>query len=850
MPAYKCKNEKEMTASFHQELEAVKATNVSLRQKLSILEKFVYNLDAQSERLSASLAKETKKNRSLAQENKCLTAKVQRERALRQEMNDYLQKVKNTYQQKHNALYQNLEILKAADHRLSDIKDVKLSAKMSTENQKDESLFKENKSLVHSKMPEIAQLQKKLTLRLEKQVDQEQASTATDDLCRELEALNATILELYTKLQTGTKRKKSLTKLKDSLNAMQQKESTSREELQKERTSREELEREHTLREELQKAHSLIEKLEREHTSREELEKEHTSRGELQKENTSREELEKKHTSRGELQKKHTSRGELQKEHTSREELSECFQKEKDAYQQQLKALHQELEDLKAANHKLSNRLYMEEAQNKKLSADMATETKTKGSLSKENESLTKELLEERTRLEKEMKAHKGLSEVFKSQSTLLQKEHALRLELTEAVQKATDGLKHEVEALHRGMGTLKAANLELSTKLQNETEQSSKLQALNARLSTRLKTEIEKSKSLSKQEESLIAKHQGEHTLRLDLRECLLKEKDTLQREIETLHQELEALKAANHDLSNRLSIGNEATCNLEAQNKKLSANLATEIKKNELLVKEKESLTKDLQRERSWRLESDSRQTNTMIEALCQELEALKAANQRLSKRLNMEKETTYNLKVQNNKLSADIATMANKNESLSKVKESLTNEVQKEHSRKLELMNQLEKHKLDHQQEAKAVKQVCAVQEALFQELEVLKASNLEFSIKFQTEAQLSGNLHALNARLSKENTSLSKQKESLAKELQEERFRLETEKKTNISLFTKMQEESALRLDLQVELAKQRRANQQETDDVKQDSSAIRCVYCCVTEEIMNSQKMSMGSMQAL
>lgn len=613
---YMKRSQRNVTDTLQENFEALKKTNVNLQEKVNSLEKLIFALDAQCEMVSTKLVKVTKKN-------EFLTAKLQGERSSKLEMSERFQEVNSTHQQKLDILRQELEVLKAVEHKsnfseedkynpvaerkiparhpteapsmeflfLQELQELKalnndLSSKLQAETMKNKSMTKQEECL-------STKLQIERTLRLEL-MDQlarhelahrqeveglKQTNSLTNAASQELEIVKAENSVFPTRLQTKTE-------LSSNIQTLNSRPPTSLEMATKKIPPQSNHE---WLSNELRKGRAEVE-----------LEKNNNDLLKMLK-------------------------TQLEKERILRLDLIQGLQKAIDGHQQTLEDHNHELGTQKLALHKMSNRLKVEEnvaknleAQNKQLSTNVTAEIKKNDFLRKENESLTKRL----------------------------EMEHSWRLELTNQLEKnkasyeqnlkALNQSSAATEALHHEIEALKAANLELTAKLQTETELSTELRAQHDELSTSLEREIQKNR------DSRTVHLQREQMLRLELNESLQTEKGSYQEKIVALNQEVKALKTAKHKLSKRLNNEGGVTYNLKAMNKRLSSMLTMETNMNE-------SLSKQLQKEHSWRLELTSqlkkhkvahqqeldavKQAGALTEALCQELEALKAAKAQTS-------------------------------------------------------------------------------------------------------------------------------------------------------------------------------------------------------------------------
>ncbi|AWP15827.1 putative leucine-rich repeat-containing protein DDB G0290503 [Scophthalmus maximus] len=323
----------------------------------------------------------------------------------------------------------------------------------------------------------------------------------------------------------------------------------------------------------------------------------------------------------------------LQKERTRSLEQSDQMEELKDAHQKQLL----EAKQVNAAGEAhLVQRV-------RELTTELEMETKENKSLSEQVEQLTAELQVEQTRSLEQSDQMEELKD-------------ALRQQLLKAIQVNAA----RVAQLHKFVD-LQKSNYDLTQKFRIGKNLNGALEREAARLFTQLEKEIKKIESLSKQEvvkqEYFTAELQKEWTWRLEMIDQLEEQKDAHQQELQALKQgdierealrrDLEGLKTANLELVTRLQAEEELSENLKRETTSLSISLEAETLKNKSLLKQGESLTTELQKEQNWRLElGDQAQAERdahqqELQALCQELEILKATNPETPGKLQAEKE-----------------------------------------------------------------------------------------------------------------------------------------------------------------------------------------------------------------
>ncbi|KAG7462385.1 hypothetical protein JOB18_049985 [Solea senegalensis] len=245
----------------------------------------------------------------------------------------------------------------------------------------------------------------------------------------------------------------------------------------------------------------------------------------------------------------------------------------KDADKQQLEhtlqcerqALHTELVDMKSHNFMLKQKLEKEkdmcvhlQSEAGSLSTQLVEELKKNKALSKEKESFSAKLQQEKTCILQ-----------LKNQMMHQHFTHQQELQSSKQSSPETKALLHKVDEL-------KAANTELATKLQIEEE-------LTARLSSKLDRDARKNKCV------IAELLQRELTLRQWMSNQFQKENDDNQQELEALHQKLDSLKvASSEDLLSKEPVSRDAlksdVCDpkLPEENKKTQLNFFHWHKKN----------------------------------------------------------------------------------------------------------------------------------------------------------------------------------------------------------------------------------------------------------------------------
>ncbi|KAG7524020.1 hypothetical protein JOB18_005886 [Solea senegalensis] len=500
----------------------------------------------------------------------------------------------------------------------------------------------------------------------------------------------------------------------------------------------------------------------------------------------------------------------------------------------------QGLKDTQQLNLELSDKLKEQVmAQNVELARKLQTAMGKVESLTKDKVSLTSKLEKERNcrlqlrdQLERQKLEHHHVLEAVKQSSDVTE---ALRLELKtlkEANQQLTTKLQDEeelrqppqaptdrlltnmkTESLTKEKGSvttkletgkesealqkstaeklesLQKLNYELNHTIQAKKDFNSILRGEASRLSIALKTQLKMNENLSKLRQKDITKLQSEHSCRLELQNQLERQKHVHQQALEAVKQFSKDKEFLTAELRKEQTWRVQLSDQLESQN--LGHRQALETVKQ--YSKDKEFLSAELKKEQMWRLQLSDQQWNqklahhqaleavkqSNLAALHQILEALIAAKQELSSKLQVEEELRCYSQDLVDWLSTNLETETKRNECLTKEKASLTAKLEKEQIWRLQLRDQLEDQKLTHQQAHKAVKQFHDVKEALCWELETLKEANQQFTTKLQIEEELRWRSQCLTDRLltnlkteMKKNESLTNEKKLLTAELETE------------------------------------------------------------------------------
>lgn len=439
---------------------------------------------------------------------------------------------------------------------------------------------------------------------------------------------------------------------------------------------------------------------------------------------------------------------ELEKEETWKLQLERDLQKHKDAHEvlktsssEKLKSLEKVISELKTNLHHEKNVNETLRGECSRLSITLETERRTYDRAKMEDKSwrleiqnqLEKEKLEHQRALDAELNAHKKVTESLsnklemenKKNELLVQEKECLAMELEKELnwrQRLKDELQEQKdvhlqeskaleESTTKKLKSLQNVISELSHKLEHEKIINETLGGETSRLSAALETQADKSKTLSKQRENDAAKLQQERNLRIQLQEQLEKEKDVhqdardsrIQSSVytQTLHKDMEALREANNEFFTKLQAEVELGHERQALIDRLFTNMKAEIKKNQSLRKDKESLMDELKKEQSLTLQQGlhlQRQTDVFLEetetlkmSTADKLKDLENLNSELRHHLQAEKEVNGTLREETFRLSVALETQSDNHKKLVKQTEYDIVQLQREHIWKLEDLRQ---------------------------------------------------------------------------------------------------------------------------------------------------------------
>lgn len=808
--------------ALHLELEDLNEVNKQLFTQLKAEEELRSKSEAFTTRLSHDLETEFRKNQSLTKEKEYLAAELEKERTCRLHLSDELQKQKNTHLQETESLKEStsekLQSLERLNCELSHV--IKTEKNVNAILRRDslkvsvalEAQVKKNSNLLKLRDSDKAELQKEQSWRLNVQNQLEavkQSSRVTEALRLELDALkegnnrlasklqiekehrcvNKALTEkLVTSLETEVRNNEALTEEKEFLSMELEKEQTWRLQLNK-RMKKQKLtymQALETFKQFRALAQSLCQELDALRATYQKLSSKVMVEEELKSISLALTDrltnnLETEANMNESLTKEKLSLSvELEKEQVLRMQLSDQLEKQRLAHQEVLEAVKQynvELEAMKDANEQLSTQLQVQDGltsncqtESFRLHQDLEAEIQKNESLTKEKDCLT-------VRLENEQTLSAQLNEQVQEQKDALQE--------AEAKTKSAD----------EKLKCLEKLNSELSHSIKAEKDVNGTLRGDTFRLSFALQTQTTKNEYLSKQREYDAEKFQKEQAWRLQVQDQLEKQKlahqqvlDELKKQsdvTEALCSELKVLKEANQCLTIKLQVEEELRGNTQGLNDQLSADLKTEVTKNGSLVEVNISLTAELEKERTWRLQlSDQldalkhahqntlgtlKQSDDVMDATQLELEALKEAHQHLFSKLKVEEEVRCDLQALRDRLSINLDTEMKKNVSLTKEKETLNSRLEEEQQWSQQLSSELERQKLTYED---ALKQSSKVNEVPQLDSDAMKEANKLVATEFQVEEELRGNSQASNDRLSTnleaektKNESLTSEKETL-------------------------------------------------------------------------------------
>lgn len=449
-------------------------------------------------------------------------------------------------------------------------------------------------------------------------------------------------------------------------------------------------------------------------------------------------------------------------------------------------ALQRELLELRQDNLLLNRQLEKEREacgllrnMTTRLSATLETETKAVEALSREKQSLSKEL-------QKEYNLRMQLNHELLEYKEAMRRRYQTDRSCTELEARKIESLSKEKELLTLELQKERSWKLQLGDELQEYKEaflrrfqtencnpdsepgdhqMSESLQSEVTRVSSRLETETTKIESWSKEKESLQEaswKMPPSSDLKGFHNEGSAKE-NSLCQVLESLRNEV-----------TRLAVVLEKEVKNKSQSHRGEHDMSAALQQEQIQMMQPK-VQASHQNVRHLQKLKESRQGGDAMEVQNEKVKNLKISNFLLNHQLSVQRDICANLEAENGRLSNRLEKEIQNNNSLEKLRESDAAQLQQEKRWRLELQNQLQKQMYAHQKELEALKQSCVDFQALHHDLEHLKTTNAELSTKLQNEEDLCRHFHVLTQRLTSYLQTERRKNKCLSNALQKEMTR---------------------------------------------------------------------------
>lgn len=322
--------------------------------------------------------------------------------------------------------------------------------------------------------------------------------------------------------------------------------------------------------------------------------------------------------------------------------------------------------------------------------------------------------------------------------------------------------------------------------------EKNSEVKSVQASANVDIEAKIS---SLIKERELLTIKLQNEQTMRQQLEDELQECKDVNQIKPEAsgpniltkFHCRTSRYSSGDMIELQHIGLSQRPWEELKTQILELSTRLDTEIKKNNSLSKENESLTAELQKCREALFQKHETPESS---AFTDKMKFLEKEKKDLYNNVKIEQEVNKALQREAESLFTKLQTEEKKSNDLERWIKSESAKLQKERRQRLELDVQLDKQAVTHKRELDALKESRAEIKTLHKDIESLKGTVLELSSKLELEEELSKSLNILNERLS---INLEKEKEAHQQELEVFNRKLESLKVANSEILGQLHTE---------------------------------------------------------